>query len=150
MSSFLSLNLADLWTGRPAPAAVSAPVAVAALLIELAECGAEPEEDRHDRIRAALVEIFGLGPWEVQGVLREAEAAQWQSVDSYRFTHAIKTELDREQRWPILRALARELEEGGTRTAVKTATLARIAALLGFTQDEVVGERLAVRDAHAH
>lgn len=78
------------------------PRAVAALLVEAARADEEYTDDERSLIDRVLVTKFDLARDKAVEVRREAEEAQEQAHDLYRFSRVVKDGLDREAKMQLV------------------------------------------------
>ncbi|MBM9594294.1 tellurite resistance TerB family protein [Roseitranquillus sediminis] len=108
-------------------------VALAALLVRIARSDgtyAEAEVSRIDRI---LTKRYGLSPFEVTKLRREAEQIEAEAPDTVRFTRAIKDAVPYEDREAVIEALWSVALADGQRDAEEDALLRTVAPLLGVS-----------------
>ncbi|GHG90554.1 tellurite resistance TerB family protein [Pseudodonghicola xiamenensis] len=119
---------------QPTPAPLDdgdARLALTALLVRVARADddyAETERDRIDRIVAAR---YGLSPFEVAHLRREAEELEKQAPDTVRFTRAIKEAVPYEARRAVIEAAWSVALADGSRDDEEDALLRLVANLLG-------------------
>ena len=120
----------------PAPARLPEPdaqLALAALLVRVARSDgtyAPAEVARIDRILQAH---HGLSPFEAAALRDRAEAFEAQAPDTVRFTRALKSATDPEQRQALMQALWSVALADGDRDAEEDQLLRLVASLLGLT-----------------
>ncbi|WP_417674665.1 TerB family tellurite resistance protein [Pseudodonghicola sp.] len=119
---------------QPAPDPLNdgdARLALAALLVRVARADddyAEAERDRIDRIVAAR---YGLSPFEVTHLRRQAEELEEQAPDTVRFTRAIKEAVPYEDRRAVIEAAWSVALADGARDDEEDALLRLVSNLLG-------------------
>jgi len=119
---------------QPAPDPLNdgdARLALTALLVRVARADgdyAQAERDRIDRIVAAR---FGLSPFEVAHLRRQAEELEEQAPDTVRFTRAIKDAVAYEDRRAVIQAAWSVALADGARDDEEDALLRLVSNLLG-------------------
>ena len=120
--------------------------AVAALLIHASRIDDEvdpAEVAARDRL---LKEKFELAEAEIAALVMDAESAEADSTDLFRFTRAIKETYDRQHRGRIVEMLWEIVLADGTVDAHEANLVWRVSGLLGFTSRENADFRRAVKD----
>ena len=120
--------------------------AVAALLIHASRIDdhIDPAELAvRDRL---LQEKFDLAEGEIAALVTEAESAEEEAVDLYRFTKAIKENYSRHHRGHIVEMLWEIVLADGDIDKHEANLVWRVAGLLGFTNRENVDFRRSVAD----
>lgn len=120
--------------------------AVAALLIHASRIDDEidpAEVAVRDRL---LKEKFELADAEIATLVMEAEAAEADATDFYRFTRPIKETYDRQRRGRIVEMLWEITLADGTIDPHEANLVWRVSGLLGFTTRENGDFRRAVQD----
>ncbi len=143
----LVTKLKDLFKTQDIPADDSAGLrqAVAALLVHAAHVDGtvDPAEQKvRDRL---LHEKFGLDDDEIAELVAEAEAAEAEAVDFYRFTKTIKDAYDRDTRGHVLEMLWELVLADGVIDDQEAHMVWRVSGLLGFTTRENGDFRRAVQ-----
>ena len=116
----------------PAPLAVTdARIALAALLVRVARTDGTYSPDEVSRIDRILAARFGMGPFEVANLRKDAEILEEEAPDTVRFTRAIKDAVPYEDRMGVIEALWEVVLADGVRDHEEDALLRMIAPLLG-------------------
>jgi len=123
--------------GDSAPAHdISGPLALAAILVE----AARRDGDYADAERAAILRILrreeGLGGADAAALLGQAEKAQEESVDLFRFTHALKESTPFDQRVRIIEDLWDVILSDGEREYEEDQLVRSVCGLLGIPDRE--------------
>lgn len=120
--------------------------AVAALLVHASRIDGEVdgvEVAARDRL---LRDKFNLSDDDIARLLAEAEAADAEAVDLFRFTRAIKDAYDRDARGHVLEMLWELVLADGVIDDQEAHMVWRVSGLLGFTSRENGDFRRAVQE----
>lgn len=115
-------------------------VALAALMVRLAEADGEFDDGERAQIEAALAARFGDGA----ALLAAGEAAEAASLDNRQFTKALKDAHAHEARGELIEDLWEVVLADGTRDAHEDALMRRLASLLHVNDREVAEARQRV------
>src|SRR5579862_1552164 len=121
-------------------------LAVAALLIEVAEIGGCFDDCRRETVKRLLASYFSLSPEDAAALLAAAEDAVRRSTQMLGFTGAVVRCLAPGDRGQIIELLWQAACACGRPDAVQDALLRRISALIGVGDaDRVQARRNALR-----
>jgi uncharacterized tellurite resistance protein B-like protein len=130
-------SIANLFRQETAPAAIiPGPLALAAILVE----AARRDGDYAEAERAAILRIIrreeGLDEAGGRALLAEAETAQENAVDLFRFTHALKESTPFEERIAIIEDLWDVILSDGARDHSEDGLVRSVCGLLGIPDRE--------------
>lgn len=106
-------------------------LALTALLVRIARSDDDYAEAERDRIDRVIGKRYGLSPFEVAHLRREAEALEAEAPDTVRFTRAIKDAVPYEDRRSVVEAAWSVVLADGSRAEEEDALLRLVANLLG-------------------
>lgn len=124
-------------------------LALTALLVRIARSDGHYAEEEARRIDKLTARRFGLSPFEVAALRREAEALEAEAPDTVRFTRAIKDAVPYEEREGVIEALWSVVLADGVRDHEEDALLRLVANLLGVNDRDSALARKRVEDAQA-
>ncbi len=107
-------------------------LALAALLVRIARSDGTYDESEIKRIDALLAKRYGLGPFEVAGLRKDAEVLEEEAPDTVRFTRAIKDAVAYEDRAQVVEGLWEIVLADGTRDHEEDALMRLVAPMLGI------------------
>jgi uncharacterized tellurite resistance protein B-like protein len=107
-------------------------LAVAALLVHLAQVDGTVDEVEKNAVRGALQDFYGMDEDAVRELIREARRSDANAVDFYRFTSALK-ELDEKERIEIIRMMWQVVFADGRNHELEDNMVWRIAELIGVS-----------------
>lgn len=107
-------------------------LAMAALLVRIARADGEYHRDEISRIDRLLANRYGLGPFEVATLRKEAEALEAEAPDTVRFTRAIKDAVPYEEREHVVESLWEIVLADGERDHEEDALMRLVAPMLGI------------------
>ncbi len=107
-------------------------LALAALMVRIARSDGEYRADEVARIDRLLGARYGLSPFEVAALRKDAEALEAKAPDTVRFTRAIKHAVAYEDRIAVIEALWSVVLADGVRDDEEDAQLRLLANLLGI------------------
>lgn len=107
-------------------------LALAALLVRLAKSDGHYDAAEVERIDAVLTKRYGLGPFEVAALRKDAEALEQEAPDTVRFTRAIKDAVPYEERAEVVEALWAIVLADGARDHEEDALMRLVAPMLGI------------------
>lgn len=107
-------------------------LAMAALLVRIARADGEYHRDEISRIDRLLANRYGLGPFEVATLRKEAEALETEAPDTVRFTRAIKDAVPYEEREHVVESLWEIVLADGERDHEEDALMRLVAPMLGI------------------
>ena len=107
-------------------------LALAALLVRIAKADGNYAQSEVARIDKVLVARYGLGPFEVASLRKDAEILEEQAPDTVRFTRAIKEAVPYDDRTQVMEALWSVALADGDRDYEEDALLRLIAPMLGI------------------
>lgn len=125
-----------------AAAADAPPVAVAALLVELARSDADYTEAERGVVERLLAGLFGLDAVEARRVRLAGEAAQAAAPDLVRFTRVVKTRLSEADRLALMEGLWDVALSDGARDPHEDALLRKLAPLIAVSDRASAEARL--------
>ena len=114
-------------------------LAAAVLMVEAARLDSAFDEDERRAMRDLLARRFELTAAEADDLVVEAAAAQAESAEFFRFTHAIKEAFSHEQRVEMIELLWEVAYADGKLHDYESTLLRRIAGLL-YVSDRERGE----------
>lgn len=107
-------------------------LALAALLVRIARSDGTYDDSEIKRIDALLSKRYGLGPFEVTGLRKDAEVLEEEAPDTVRFTRAIKDAVAYEDRAQVVEGLWEIVLADGTRDHEEDALMRLVAPMLGI------------------
>lgn len=107
-------------------------LALAALLVRLARSDGDYDEAEVARIDAVLSKRYGLGPFEVASLRKDAEQLETEAPDTVRFTRAIKDAVAYEDRAQVVESLWEIVLADGARDDEEDALMRLVAPMLGI------------------
>lgn len=143
MFDFLRNLLAPAPPHRDEP---DAPLAAAALLAEVAHVDGAEDAAEASVIEATLADLFGLDRDAARALRRNGAAARAAAADLVRFTRAVKTGMDLDSRYRLMRALWAVALTDGKRDPHEDAAMRKIAPLIALTDRD---SAMARREAEA-
>jgi uncharacterized tellurite resistance protein B-like protein len=143
MFDFLRNLLAPAPPPRDEP---DAPLAAAALLAEVAQADGDEDAAEMSVIEASLCELFDLDRAAARDLRRRGAAARADAADLVRFTRAVKTGMETDARYRLMRALWAVALTDGQRDPHEDAALRKIAPLIALTDRD---SAMARREAEA-
>lgn len=137
--------LADITQGQEEDETVDDDrLAAAALLVHISGIDGHVSTDESRRLRGLLQKQFGLDAAETEQLVSEAETAEHESVDLYRFTSVLKARLDEEGRANIVEMMWEMVFADGEVHEFEDNLVWRVAELLGVsTRDRVRMKQIA-------
>lgn len=121
-------------------------LALAALMVRVARSDGEYAAAEVARIDKVLVHRFGLSPFEVTALRRDAEQVESEAPDTVRFTRAIKDAVPYEERTGVLEALWAVALADGARDYEEDALLRLVAPMLGVNdRDSALARQRAAK-----
>jgi uncharacterized tellurite resistance protein B-like protein len=112
--------------------------AVAALMLALARSDDDYSSAEREAVRLILERDLEVPSDEVDGLLAEADEARAASIDLWSFTHSVREEWNREERFGILVMLWRVALADGRLAGREDHLMHRLGDLLGFSQRELI------------
>ncbi len=122
-------------------------LALAALLVRVARSDGTYSPDEAARIDRILGKRYGLSPFEVTSLRRDAEQLEAEAPDTVRFTRAIKDAVPYEDRETVIEALWSVVLADGVRDHEEDAQLRLVANLLGVNDRDSNIARQRVENA---
>ena len=107
-------------------------LALAALLVRIAKSDGSYEETEVKRIDALLTKRYGLGPFEVASLRKDAEILEEEAPDTVRFTRAIKDAVPHDEREHVVEDLWEIVLADGARDHEEDALMRLVAPMLGI------------------
>lgn len=107
-------------------------LALAALLVRVAKSDGSYEGAEVKRIDTLLATRYGLGPFEVTNLRKEAEILEQEAPDTVRFTRAIKDAVPYEDRAQVVEGLWEIVLADGQRDHEEDALMRLVAPMLGI------------------
>lgn len=114
-------------------------LAAAALMVEAARLDGAFDEAERRAMRDLLTLRFGLTAAEADDLIAEAAAAQEESAEFFRFTHALKEAFNHEERVQLVEQLWEVVYADGRLHEYEASLLRRVAGLL-YVSDRERGE----------
>ena len=124
----------DRAQARPEPAGLGRDpkLAVAALLVHLAQVDGTVDEAEKQAVRGALQDFYGMDEEAVRELIHQARRTDAEAVDFYRFTSVLKT-LDEKQRLEIIRMMWQVVFADKQNHELEDNMVWRIAELIGVS-----------------
>jgi uncharacterized tellurite resistance protein B-like protein len=110
-------------------------LAVAALLVHLAQVDGTVDDVEKQAVRGALQDFYGMDETAVRELIREARRSDSDAVDFYRFTSVLK-QLDEPARIEIIRMMWQVVFADGKNHELEDNMVWRIAELIGVSARE--------------
>src|SRR5689334_20206055 len=107
-------------------------LAVAALLVHLAQVDGTVDEAEKQAVRNALQDFYGMDETAVRDLIREARRSDAEAVDFYRFTSVLK-QLDEKERLEIIRMMWQVVYADSKNHELEDNMVWRIAELIGVS-----------------
>ena len=107
-------------------------LAVAALLVHLAQVDGTVDDVEKQAVRGALQDFYGMDEEAVRELIREARRSDADAVDFYRFTSVLK-QLDDKARLEIIRMMWQVVFADGKNHELEDNMVWRIAELIGVS-----------------
>lgn len=122
-------------------------LALTALLVRVARSDGDYDQSEQDRIDRICAARYGLSPFEVSKLRRDAETLEAEAPDTVRFTRAIKDAVAYEDRMAVIEALWQVVLADGVREAEEDALLRMVASFLGISDTDSALARQRVAKA---
>ena len=123
-------------------------LALAALLVRIARSDGDYDPAEIKRIDALLSARYGLGPFEVTQLRKDAEILEHEAPDTVRFTRAIKDAVAYEDRAQVVESLWEIVLADGARDHEEDALMRLVAPMLGINdRDSALARQRAERKA---
>ena len=123
-------------SGRPAHSVDELQLAAAALLVEAAHLDESYDDVERLAVAHAVTQEFELSEEECETLLQQAEAAQHEATDLYRFVRKLDASLGREDRLRLIEMLWRVVYSDGELHPYESNLILRIAGMLHVTDRE--------------
>ena len=107
-------------------------LALTALLVRIAKADGDYATEEQAQIDAAMTRRYGLTPFEMAKLRREAEALEAEAPDTVRFTRAIKDAVPYADRLAVIEALWSVVLADGHRAQEENALMRMVAGFLGI------------------
>ncbi len=120
-------------------------VAVAALLVIAAHADHNYDEIERTQIERALAQRYGLDQAAAAALRAEGEEAEHASMDLYRFTSRVKSDVPYEERAAVIEAMWRVVLADGEREKHEETLMRRVTDLLGLDPRESIEARRRVQ-----
>jgi len=124
-------------------------IATAALMVSVASSDGEFCDDERERLTDCLTEHFWLTSEEAEEIIDRAHDEEQDAPSLYRFTRTIAKELDQEGRQEIVRLLWQVAFADNRIDNFEANVLAKIAGLLGVTEEDRIRIKHEVEAATA-
>ena len=123
-------------------------LALAALLVRIARSDGDYDAAEVKRIDMLLAARYGLGPFEVTSLRKDAEILEEEAPDTVRFTRAIKDAVAYEDRADVVEGLWEIVLADGTRDHEEDALMRLVAPMLGINdRDSALARQRAEKKA---
>ena len=119
-------------TPQPSHLSDDPKLAVAALLVHLAQVDGTVDEIEKEAVRGALQDFYGMDEESVRELIRQARRSDADAVDFYRFTSVLK-QLDEKARIEIIRMMWQVVFADGKNHELEDNMVWRIAELIGVS-----------------
>ena len=113
-------------------------ITVAALCFQIMEADGVVRDRERLKLEEILKEKYGLDGAALKKLMVAAQAAESDAVDYYRFTTALKRQLDVDQRLNLVGILWDIVYADGDRSEMEDHAIWRVAELLGISQRESI------------
>jgi len=144
----LKQSLRARFSGADAlPDAHAGAIAAAMLMLEVAWADQQIKPEELDRVRAALIELFGVGADEASTLVAQARAAHAASISMYPFTRTANEALSQEAKRVLLVNCWRLAGADAVVDEHEEHTIRRIADLLYLSHDDFIAAKLDARRA---
>jgi uncharacterized tellurite resistance protein B-like protein len=120
-------------------------IAAAMLLLEVAWADQQIHEKELERVRSALIQIFGVGADEASALVTEARDAHASSISIYPFTRIANETLSLDAKKTLLVNCWRLASADAVIDDHEEYTIRRIAELLYLTHEDFIAAKLAAR-----
>ena len=120
--------------------------AISVLIVHACAIDGKVSEREATRRDAILMKRFGLSTDELKDVVREAEIADRQATDLYKFTHVITKQLDQDGRKDVIRMLWEVVLADGEIDEFESNLVWRVSELLGVSTRDRVSLRQKVQE----
>ncbi len=121
-------------------------LALAALLVRIARADGSYDDSERSRINRVLARQYGLTPFEVTEIRRNAETLESEAPDTVRFTRAIKAAVPHEDREKIIESLWEIALADGARDHEEDALIRLVAPMLGINdRDSALARQRAAK-----
>lgn len=107
-------------------------LALAALLVRIAKSDGDYAAEEQAMIDRVLAERHGLSKADAAGLRTEAETLEGEAPDTVRFTRALKSAVDYEDRAGVVAALWKVVLADGVRDSEEDALMRMVAPMLGI------------------
>lgn len=121
-------------------------LALAALLIHCTAIDGVVSPGEQDMLRALLTQSIGLSGADLDALIDEAQAAEREAVDLYRFTSVLKRQMSEEQRIRVVEQLWEIVFADGRSTEFEENLVWRVAELLGVSRHDRIARKRAVAE----
>jgi uncharacterized tellurite resistance protein B-like protein len=116
----------------------AAPMAATMLLLEVAWADHEISDTELESTRAAIQDLFGLSPEQVQPLVEQARAEHEAAISMYPFTRAVNETLTSEEKRQLIVLLWRLAGVDSSVDVHEEHTIRRIADLLYVSHDDFI------------
>ncbi len=123
-------------SGKSAHSVDELQLAAAALLVEAAHLDESYDEVERQAVAHAIMHEFELSDEECETLLQQAEAAQHEATDLYRFIRKFDLNFGREERLRLIEMLWRVVYSDGELHPYESNLIQRIAGMLHVTDRE--------------
>ena len=125
-------------------------LALAALLIHCTAIDGVVSPGERDKLRGVLTGNIGLSGDDLEALIDEAQVAEREAVDLYRFTSVLKRQMSEEQRIRVVEQLWEIVFADGQSTEFEENLVWRVAELLAVSrQDRIAMKRAVVENKPA-
>lgn len=124
-------------------------LASAALLFHVIAIDGTVAATERQRLHDLLQQRYGLDETSTETLIHEAELADQEAVDLFRFTHVLKERLDEKDREAIIAMMWDLVFQDGTLHEFEDNTIWRVAELLGVSSEARLRLKRAVREQSA-
>ena len=121
-------------------------LALAALLVHCTAIDGTVSPGEQDKLRAVLTGSFGLSGNDLNALIEEAQAAEREAVDLYRFTSVLKRQMSEEQRIRVVEQLWEVVFADGRSHEFEENLVWRVAELLGVSRHDRIARKRAVAE----
>ena len=121
-------------------------LASAALLYHVIAIDGTVSPSERERLHDLLMSRYGLGAEETETLIEEAQAADQESVDLFRFTQVLKDRLSEDDRAAIIAMMWDLVFQDGTLHEFEDNTIWRVAELLAVPSNVRLQLKRAARD----
>lgn len=122
-------------------------LSAAALMIHAARIDGFYSEDEAKIMRKQLKKYFNISDEQVSDLVRDADKAEREAIDLYKFTKSLTEQLDNDGRKEIVKLLWQIVLADNEITPFEDNLVSRVSGLLGVSTNDRIALRESVRDS---